>query len=206
MWKEWRAQPEAARPAFVEACLGYMVIDFLALCQGAGPSVSPLSSLRSAAGGRLLRPLVSRACRPQTHALPRPPEPRAARTRSAARCEGSSRKHGIIAESAPERSESCRQRVQTAAQGEECGVFSTSAVSQRQSRACPPEPPFRSTIGVQASPHVALGWQDSAQSSHPPKRELSQEQLERMETNRLAALAKLNGLLRNSSQCVACKE
>jgi hypothetical protein len=142
MWKEWRAQPEAARPAFVEACLGYMVIDFLALCQGAGPSVSPLSSLRSAAGGRLLRPLVSRACRPQTHALPRPPEPRAARTRSAARCEGSSRKHGIIAESAPERSESCRQRVQMAAQGGECGVFSTSAVSQRQRRACPPEPPF----------------------------------------------------------------
>ena len=142
MWKEWRAQPEAARPAFVEACLGYMVIDFLALCQGAGPSVSPLSSLRSAAGGRLLRPLVSRACRPQTHALPRPPEPRAAPTRSAARCEGSSRKHGIIADSAPERSESCRQRVQTAAQGEECGVFSTSAVRQRQRRACPPEPPF----------------------------------------------------------------
>jgi hypothetical protein len=75
----------------------------------------------------------------------------------------------------------------------------------------PARAPLRSTIGVQASPHVALGWQDSAQSSHPPKRELSQEQLERMETNRQKALAKrqateLHGLLRSSSQCVACKE
>ena len=59
---------------------------------------------------------------------------------------------------------------------------------------------------MQASPHVALGWQDSAQSSHPPKREFTQEQLERAEGNRQKALAKLNGLLRNSSQCVACKE
>ena len=75
----------------------------------------------------------------------------------------------------------------------------------------PARAPLRSTIGVQASPHVALGWQDSAQSSHPPKREFTQEQLERAEGNRQKALAtrqatELHGLLRNSSQCVACKE
>ena len=46
----------------------------------------------------------------------------------------------------------------------------------------------------------------NAQPSHPPKKKLTQEQLERMETNRLAALGTLNGLLRSSSQIAACKE
>ena len=89
MWKEWRAQPEAARPAFVEACLAYMVIDFLALCQGAGPSVFPLSSLRSAAGGRLpLLCLVPAAPKPmpsparQSHELLGPARLRAAKARA----------------------------------------------------------------------------------------------------------------------------
>ena len=230
----WRAQPETERPAFVEDCIGYLKIDFLALCDGACPyRLSALIPPPCAAGGHLLRPLVSRACRPPSHALPRPPEPRAARNHSAWRAQASSGKHGRLAEGAPEFSDPRRQRVQLAVPGEG-GDFSTRAVRQHQHRACPPEP-HRITIGVQAS--LALGSQGSAQSCHPPKREptleqrermetnrqkalaklnaqpshppkkkLTQEQLERTETNRLAALGTLNGLLRSSSQIVACKE
>jgi hypothetical protein len=32
-WEIWRAQPEAERPAFVEDCIGYLKLDFLALCE-----------------------------------------------------------------------------------------------------------------------------------------------------------------------------
>ncbi len=116
----------------------------------------------------------------------------------------------------------------------EGGDFSTRAVRQHQHRACPPEP-HRITIGVQASlalgsqgsaqschqPKKVLTAAElermetnrqkalakkNAQPSHPPKREPTQEQLERMETNRQKALGTLNGLLRSSSQIVACKE
>ena len=62
---------------------------------------------------------------------------------------------------------------------------------------------------MQAS--LALGSQGSAQSCHPPKTEITEAGRERMERNRLEAVAKrqatdLHGLLLSSSQIVACKE
>ncbi len=63
---------------------------------------------------------------------------------------------------------------------------------------------------MQAS--LALRSQGSAQSCHPPKtrKVLTAAELERMERNRLDGVAKrqamqLRGLLRSSSQIVACK-
>jgi hypothetical protein len=93
--------------------------------------------------------------------------------------------------------------VQAAAQAG-VGDYSTSAVRQRQRRACSPEPLSGTQLDCQH--RLALVLQDSAQSSHPPtgKKELTPEGRNRMEQSRLNAVAKLHAALAKS-QSVACE-
>jgi hypothetical protein len=113
----------------------YMYLDFVEHCEGARPSVFPAGWQPAACCASCVSCLP-----PLNHALPRPPEPRAAWNRSAWRAQGSSGKRGLWpVESAPEVGDPRRQRVQPPAQGE-FGDFGTRAV--RQLRACPPETPI----------------------------------------------------------------
>ncbi len=79
-----------------------------------------------------------------------------------------------------------------------------SAVRQRL-RACSPEPLSGTQLDCQH--RLALVLQDSAQSSHPPsgKKELTPEQRNQMEQNRLNAVAKMHAALAKKSQMVACE-
>ena len=86
------------------------------------------------------------------------------------------------------------------------GDYSTSAVSQRQRRACSPEPV--SGIQLDCKHRLALVLQDSAQSSHPPrsspKKVLTPEQQKRMEQSRLNALVKMQAAV-EKSQIAPCE-
>ncbi len=81
----WREQKPDDRLLFLEDCIGYMYLDFVEHGEGARPSVFPRS--RVSPSSRLLYSPAACAtlCAAPTCPLPprRPPEPRAARRRSA---------------------------------------------------------------------------------------------------------------------------
>ena len=82
------------------------------------------------------------------------------------------------------------------------GDYHMSAVRQRQRRARSPEP--LSGTQLDCKHRLAHVLQDSAQSSHPPKKELSPEQREKMDRSRLNALAKMQAAV-EKSQIAPCE-
>jgi hypothetical protein len=156
MWKVWRDQPEANRPAFVEACLGrkchYMVIDFLALCEGAGPSVFPLVPQPAAACASCV------SCLPSPN--PCPPAP--ARATSCSEPLGCALRR-LEPEAWNHRGECSRMQRFPPAASADGGARGVWRLHHERGAPAPaprmlPRAPLRSTIGVQASPRVDLGY------------------------------------------------
>ena len=189
---------------FVEEWIGYLYLDFVEYCDGARPSVSRSRFSVQLPGWFTARRLRFRFVPAPRHpAPPRPPEPRLplgnARRGSRkvwyrARSMAARTRKGLLRAVNPAGRECRRRRMRRGR--------SVTAARARCASACPAHArpsPNRNTIGVQASlarPRVSQGH--SAQSSPPPKTELTREQRERAERNRLWALANLHAMMETS--------